>query len=67
MQMLQQSSNESKEQLSPQLISIYYMISLTKMSRKIIKDIPWMMHLYHLTFLPFNIYAKVINDIKNRK
>ena len=27
-------------QISSQLISIYFMISLTKMSKKIIKDIP---------------------------
>ena len=31
----------SKEQLSPSLISIYYKISLTKINRKIIEDIPW--------------------------
>ena len=37
--------NKSKEQLSLQLVSIYYMILLTKMSRKIIKDIPWIITL----------------------
>ena len=37
--------NKSKEQLSPQIISIYSTIPLTKMSRKIIKDIPWIITL----------------------
>ena len=37
--------NKSKEQLSLQLISIYFIISLTKMSRKIIKDISWIITL----------------------
>ena len=37
--------NKLKEHLPPQLISIYFMISLIKMSRKIIKDIPWIITL----------------------
>ena len=37
--------NKSKEQSSPQLISIDSMISLNKMNRKIIKDIPWIITL----------------------
>ena len=58
--------NKSKEQLSPQLISIDSMISLNKMNRKII-NFHRSSHLYHLIFISFNMYAQIINDIKNRK
>ena len=50
--------NKSKEQLSLQLTSIHFMISLTKMSRKIIKDISWIINIYitscffHSTCMP---------------
>ena len=33
--------NKSKEQSSPQLITIDFMISLNKVNRRIIKDIQW--------------------------
>ena len=58
--------NKSKEQSSPQLITIDSMISLNKWTEELLKTFNGSSYLNHFIFLPFNKYAQVINNIKNK-